>query len=126
MKLFEISSLRTTEPEHAFWQRTSGPNNTPGVSLHYIQDLAQHHDALRAQADEKGDTRWRENIDRMADRTVQSGQRFSHPDLGWWSSMERFDQGEQGVGSGLTKDDILGMGVTIHDSKEEAVRAAGY
>ena len=127
MKIFEVSVNQTTEPEHGYFAPARGPNNTPGVELHYVSDLGQHHKVLRGLADEAGDTRWRENIDRMAGQYEKTGQKHTTPTLGWWFSEEDFHAGKEGFG-GSSKDSIMGKfpDLTIHDSKEEAVQHAGY
>ena len=122
MKLFEIAEKPAVE--HGFFQPMSGPNKTPGVSLHYVQNAEHHHDHLRGQAAEKGDERWTRNIEQMAGRTTQ---KFYTPQLGWYMSKESFRNGES-HGFGKAKDDLMKEhpNLIIHPSKEDAIEAAGY
>ncbi len=126
MKLQDLveSSSDLGPMEHAFWQNTKGPNNTPGVSLHYIQDEKKWNEHILADATAKNEER---RIKTIKQRMSSSNQQFSHPSFDWWMSNKHFEEGDKGFG-GMTKERVMKENpkLKIHNSKEEAVRAAGF
>lgn len=122
MKLNEIA--QSPRAMHGFFQRARGPNDTPGVHLHYIQGHDEWNEHLRTQATAKGDQRWLDRIEQMAARETQP---FFHPTLGWWDSEDAYHSGKRGFG-GATKQDIMRKNpdLQIHNSRADAVTAAGY
>jgi hypothetical protein len=129
MKLSELmeASSELGPQEHAFWQHTRGPNNTPGASLHYIQDEEAWGKHILADATEKGEERRIKNIQQSYERGQYDKGKFSHPSFDWWMSIEAFEKGDKGFG-GMTKERVMKENpkLKIHDSRDKAVKAAGF
>ena len=129
MKLTELfeSSSELGPVEHAFWQKTSGPNNTPGASLHYIQDEEEWGKHILADATDKKEERRIKNINQNMERGQYDKGKFSHPSFDWWMSKDAFERGDSGFG-GMTKERVMKENpkLKIHNSGQEAIEAAGF
>lgn len=129
MKLTELfeSSSELGPMEHAFWQNTRGPNNTPGASLHYIEDAEAWGKHILADATEKGQERRIKNIEQSMKSGMYDKGKFTHPSFDWWMSRDAYERGDKGFG-GMTKEQVERENpkLKIHDSRGEAVKAAGY
>ncbi len=129
MKLVELfeSSSELGPMEHAFWQNTTGPNKTPGASLHYIQDEEKWGAHIHADATEKGEDRRIKNIEQNMERGQYDKGKFSHPSFDWWMSKEAYERGDSGFG-GMTKEKVMKENpkLKIHNSGQEALEAAGF
>lgn len=118
-------------PVIAWLTPAKGPNDIKGVRLAYIQPVIPHFDYLIAAANEEAErgndleAERAENLRKMKKDTVNSGQRFFTPDLGWWPNTETFQRGDAGF-DGITKGFLQSKypNLRIVKSSDEAIRLA--
>jgi len=116
MKLFEIAESNPSV-RIGYFTPFRGPNNTPGVQLHYVlpneEALAMH------MSNAEGDERRQKRLQQMYGTPG-----YTTPSVGWWMSEDDYYAGKGGFG-GETRQQIEQRYPNLEImSRNEAVRKA--
>lgn len=120
-----LNEVHQKNPQFAWLERASGPEDIVGVRLAYIEPVEASIKSHIEDARSKKDDKRAERLELRLQNYLNQGQKYFTPDVGWWMSEESFHAGEGGFG-GVTKGNIYQRypNLQVFPTRKEAITAA--